>query len=264
MIGLDFETYAEVDLTKHGLDRYISCPHFTPLIAVVVWDSGVKELFDFVSDYTEAKTSLAEAIGNNLIVAHNAGFEQAVLASMGLDYPSNRFIDSAVLARAAGAAGKLEAAAPQLLGIDKVATGWELIKLFSIGTGPFDPAMKTTHAKEWAEFIHYCAVDAQLSLQIATRYPVSAKELANTAVTMDMNLIGWNVDVDLVLEMQARYLKNVDAAVDRVPSREVGAAGPQPQQQPQLIAWCKVRGVKASSFDEAHVERMLRAVAAKS
>jgi DNA polymerase bacteriophage-type len=261
-IGLDFETYAEVDLTKHGLDRYINCPHFTPLIAVAAWESGVKELFDFVSDYTEAKHSLAEAIGDNLIVAHNAGFEQAVLKSMGLNYPSWRFIDSAVLARAAGAAGKLEAAAPQLLGVDKLASGWELIKLFSIGTGPFDPAMKAQHSAQWAEFIHYCAIDAELSLKLALKYPVSSKELANTAVTMDMNSLGWNVDMDLVRNMQLRYLTNV-ANAEAEFRKECGAEDLNLNSSTQLKEWCAKRGVRATSFDEAHVEKLLATIERK-
>jgi DNA polymerase len=261
-IGLDFETYAEVDLTKHGLDRYINCPHFTPLIAVAAWESGVKELFDFVSDYTEAKHSLAEAIGDNLIVAHNAGFEQAVLKSMGLNYPSWRFIDSAVLARAAGAAGKLEAAAPQLLGVDKLASGWELIKLFSIGTGPFDPAMKAQHPAQWAEFIHYCAIDAELSLKLALKYPVSSKELANTAVTMDMNSLGWNVDMDLVRNMQLRYLTNV-ANAEAEFRKECDAEDLNLNSSTQLKEWCAKRGVRATSFDEAHVEKLLATIERK-
>ena len=34
-----------------------------------------------------------------MITAHNAQFEQAVLGRMGIDIPSDRFVDSAVLAR---------------------------------------------------------------------------------------------------------------------------------------------------------------------
>jgi DNA polymerase len=262
MIGLDFETYAEVDLTKHGLARYIACPHFQPLIAVVVWENDETLLLDFVADYTESRLRLIEAIGNNIIVAHNAGFEQAVLAWMDIPLPSNRFIDSAVLARAAGAAGKLEAAAPQLLGDDKMASGYHLIKLFSIGEGPFDPAMVATHDKEWLEFFDYCSIDAELSLRIALEYPVSTKEMANNAITMDMNQRGWHVDVDLVLEMQRRYLDNVDLAVAEF-RLETGAAELNLNSTPQMIEWCKERGIKATSFDEAHVERLLRSIQRK-
>jgi DNA polymerase len=260
-IGLDFETYAEVDLTKHGLNRYISCPYFQPLIAAVAWDDGTAEVFDFVTDYTESRLRLIEVIGNNTVVAHNAGFEQAVLASMGIYIPSSQFVDSAVLARAAGAAGKLEAAAPQLLGIDKMASGWELIKLFSIGEGAFDPAMLVDHPDKWEEFALYCILDAQLSLKLAGLLlpDTTLQELLNNAVTMDMNSTGWHVDMDMVLEMQRRYLDNVALAIAEF-RLDTGADELNLNSHVQLKEWCDKRGVKATSFDEAHVISLIRKV----
>jgi DNA polymerase len=269
LIGLDFETYAEVDLTKHGLDRYISCPHFRPLRAAVAFEDGREIWFDFVDDYTENRLGLIEVIGNNTIVAHNAGFEQAVLAWMGVVMPSDRFIDSAVLARAAGAAGKLEAAAPQLLGMDKLESGWNLIKLFSIpgkyqeesGNGAFDPQIVKDNPDEWTEFGRYCGIDAVLGLKLALLLlpRTSEQELANNAVTMDMNKIGWNVDMDMVREMQRRYLENVDIAVQNF-RFDTGAADLNLNSTPQLREWCAERGIKATSFDEAHVERLLKSI----
>ena len=92
MNGLDFETYGSVDLPTHGLDRYISDPHFQPLIATIVWEDSTAEVFDFVDDYTESRLRLIECIGDNTIVAHNAGFEFAVThyrakADLGIDPP---------------------------------------------------------------------------------------------------------------------------------------------------------------------------------
>ena len=263
-IGLDFETYAQVDLTKHGLDRYISCPHFRPLCAAVAWVDGTVLDFDFVDDYTEQRLRLIEVIGNNHIVAHNAGFEQAVLAHMGIDMPSDRFIDSAVLARAAGAAGKLEAAAPQLLGLDKLESGYNLIKLFSIpkdGQSEFDPQIVADHPDEWAEFQRYCRMDARLGLTLAELLlrDTSEQELANNAVTMDMNKVGWHVDLPMVKEMQRRYLDNVDLAVAQF-RKETGAEDLNLNSHVQLKEWCAKRGVKATSFDEAHVERLLKSI----
>jgi DNA polymerase len=269
-IGLDFETYGDVDLTVHGLQRYTESPHFQPLIAAVVWVKGTVtqhfegQLFDFVEDYTEQRLRLIEVIGTNTIVAHNAGFEQAVLASMDIHLPSSRFVDSAVLARAAGAAGKLEAAGPQLLGIDKMASGWELIKLFSIpkeGQIAFDPQIRVDHKDKWEEFAHYCAIDAELSLRLAGLLlpATSYKELANNAVTMDMNNVGWHVDVDLVRNMQLRYLINV-SNIEAEFRQACGADELNLNSHTQLTQWCRERGVRASSFDEAHVAKLLASI----
>ena len=268
-IGLDFETYASTDLTVHGLDRYVSCPDFRPLIAAVatvkdgVWD---REVFDFVEDYDGAKVGLFTAIADRNIVAHNAGFEKAVLEQMGIKIPISRFLDSAVMARAMGAAGKLEAAAPQLLDEDKLASGWELIKLFSIpgkyqernGNGAFDPAIVAEHLDEWAEFAYYCMIDATLSLKLALAYDPDrhAEEMVNNTITMDMNSTGWHVDVDLVRNMQLRYLTNV-ALAEAEFRRECNAAELNLNSTVQLKEWCADRGVRASSFDEAHVASLI-------
>lgn len=272
IIGLDFETYAVTDLLTNGLDNYVNCEFFTPLIAAVKYvnDRGVtvREVFDFVQDPEAARGGLWYLVRDPevRIAAHNAGFEQAVLRRMGMSVPSEKFIDTAVLARAAGAAGKLEAAAPQLLGLDKVETGVNLIKLFSIpgdyqatwlGLGDFDPRIVVDHPQEWQEFSRYCQVDADLSHDLAMLLlsQMSDKELANTAVTMDMNNTGWFVDMPLVEEMQRRYEDNVAQAVDTFRA-ECDAPDLNLSSFPQLQEWCRVRGVKASSFDEASVLKM--------
>jgi DNA polymerase len=271
VIGLDFETYAVTDLPTNGLDNYVNCEFFTPLIAAVKYVNNrgvtVREVFDFVRDPEAARGGLWYLVRDPevRIAAHNAGFEQAVLSRMGMPVPSEKFIDTAVLARAAGAAGKLEAAAPQLLGLDKVETGFNLIKLFSIpgkyqatsGLGDFDPQIVVDHPQEWQEFSRYCQVDADLSYDLAMLLLplMSDKELANTAVTMDMNNVGWFVDMPLVEEMQRRYLDNVDRAIENF--RDLcDAPDLNMSSFPQLQAWCKERGVRASSFDETSVQKM--------
>lgn len=272
-VGLDFETYAATDLLKHGLDRYVSCPDFRPLVAVVTGPHrGQHQVFDFVEDYKLMRLRLTAALQDVMVVAHNAGFEQAVLRRMNIDIPSEQFIDSAVLARAAGAAGKLEAAGPQLLGMDKLESGFHLIKLFSIpgnyqinnGHNAFDPAIIDDHKQEWQEFIHYCMVDADISYELAAALLplVSEAELKYNTITMDMNNIGWPVDLNLVHEMQRRYVDNVDLAID---SFRIQCDAPDLNLSsfPQLKAWCEERGVKASSFDEAAVEKMLKSLAKK-
>lgn len=276
-IGLDFETYGSVDLTVHGLDRYSSDKYFTPLIAHLYFREGpgvegIELAFDFVEDYEMAKRGLQAAIHDKIIVAHNAGFEAAVLDVLGLHHPIEDFIDSAVIARAAGAASKLEAAAPQLLGVDKMAEGWPLIKLFSL-PGPyqerndspeFDPQIVADHPDEWATFKEYCALDAKLSHAIVDEYLtlVTAKEMEFQAATMRMNDQGWNVDLELVKEMQRRYLENLDALEQEFRAR-CNAKDLNLNSHAQLVMWCRDRGIKAKSFDEKHVASLHRRITHK-
>ncbi len=79
-IGLDFETFAATDLLVHGLDNYVECEGFTPLIAALHGPlPGQQQVLDFTVDYDKARHELIQALNGWRIAAHNAGFEQAVL-----------------------------------------------------------------------------------------------------------------------------------------------------------------------------------------
>ena len=267
MIGLDFETYSGVDLPTHGLHQYVNADTFRVLLGAVREANDIVHILDFIEDYDEALARLHSLIEGQMIVAHNAGFEKAVLAQMGIILPAERFSDSAVCARAAGAAGKLEAAAPQLLEVDKVETGWSLIKKFSIpgeyqernDNLEFDPAIRADNLDDWAEFAHYCAVDAQLSFELESKHPLSLNEVLYQATTMRMNEMGWHVDLPMVEAMKARYEHNVKRAVEqfRIVNNEPEL---NLSSYPQLQQWCADRGVKAKSFDEKHVASMIAAI----
>ena len=279
IIGLDFETYSAANLPEVGLYNYIEHETFRPLIAAVARPDGSTELFDFSQNkefvLSDAAYRLKLAIGTKQIAAHNAAFEQAVLRRIGIDLPSSRFIDSAVLARACGYGSSLEAAAPQVLGIDKLASGKDLIMLFSVpgkyqeahGTDHFVPVIVLDHPDEWDMFKHYCALDAELSLKLVERLLVHVpeKELDYAAITLDMNNEGWPVDLGLVKEMKARYRANVRDTELRFRLRQ-DEDELNLNSHKQLVEWCEKRGVRAKSFDEKHVvsliERLEKRVAA--
>jgi DNA polymerase bacteriophage-type len=276
LLGLDFETYASTDLPKHGLARYMECPDFTVLVAAASWvgpDGVMKSIvLDFVENYDTARSALELLMRGRRIVAHNAGFEQAVLKQLGMYLPGSWFVDSAVLARAAGAAGKLEAAGPQLLGSGKMDAGYALIKKFSVpgrlqeesGSSAFDPMVVRHELHDWLVFKEYCETDARLCLELALRLlpGTPERELRYAALTMAMNERGWHVDLPLVREMQRRYRVNVDRAVQEF-RKECDAPDLNLASTTQLRVWCMKRGVRASSFDEAAVATLLKKVEAK-
>jgi DNA polymerase len=271
MTGLDFETYGACDLKTHGLARYVKHHSFTPLIASLSIPNSLgteEQDWDIVERGKKAVArELREAIGSTRIVAHNAPFEQAVLSWMGLDYPSDRFVDSAVVARAAGASSHLEAAAPQLLGIDKQESGKDLIKLFSVpgkwqekhGTENFVADIVLTYPDEWRDFRKYCRLDSKLGLKIALDYLsyLTESELGYQSITMDMNQVGWPVDIAMVEEMQRRYLENMEVAEHEF-HQAYADSDINLRSLKQMKEWCGKRGIRATSFDEAHVEKMAK------
>ena len=271
-IALDFETYSDINIGKDGLDNYVNSPYFQPLIACTAQrdgGGGVHELlFDFTND-PDAGRRLRETLKGESIVAHNAAFEQSVLRRMGIEIPSAEFIDTAVLTRAHGYAGSLEASSAQALNQNKMAAGKEFIQMFCIpvkdaGNLWFDVDLPLRHPVEWHEFAEYCALDARLSLYLAERLldDDTLREMSYSALTMDMNQRGWYVDMDLVKEMAKRYESNSHVFLEDF-RNATGARELNLNSSTQLIEWCKKRGVRTSSFDEKHVASMLRRVSAK-
>jgi DNA polymerase len=268
--GLDFETFSGVDIKTHGMYRYMDSPDFTVLCAAISNTQGMITYYDFVLTPDKAMRQFIHDLQHiTSISAHNAGFERAVLQKMGINY-GGQFIDSAVTARAMGAGSKLEAAAPQLLGEDKIELGSHLIKTFSVptkenGGRPYtadelrnNPAL----LQQWCDFLRYCGVDADLSRKINTQYVhrIAPIEYEFEEITHQMNDIGWAVDLDLVHSMQELYQLNLaaleaDFQARFDPDKELNFRSYQ-----QLQRWCEARGVKAKSFDKTNLPKLINRV----
>lgn len=265
MIGLDFETYGSRDLTKVGLQNYVNDPLFQPLVAVAYSRAGVATVFDFITDgHDSTVRRLNEFLLNATeIAAHNAGFEKAVLDRIGIHIPASKFLDTAVVAAYHGAGRSLEAAAEQLLNVPKYARGKELIKTFCIPgvyqvgeeTLAFNPKIRKDLEGDWDELITYCAIDAALSFQLS-ELPIPVREHEYSVLTMRMNQRGWPVDMELVEEMDRRYHDNL-IEVEEEFITKTGEMNLNLFSTSQMIKWCAERGVRATSFDEENVEKML-------
>ena len=288
-IGLDYETFGTRNLKVVGLDNYINDPQFRPLIASISsFDADDNDLvdtrYDFVVNSDERRILTPEEQRVNMDtfsrmansfdqVAHNAGFERAVHARTGLCSPERVEYDSAVIARAVGAGEHLAAAAPQLLGIDKMPDGARLIQKFSVPQK--DGYVYIDHVSDWTDedwadwqlFGDYCDLDARLSLMIWNHWgsAIENREWRYEKLTQQMNTIGWPVDTDLVHAMAAqrdRNLVRIEEDFHRVFPDEGGNLNFR--STPQLRKWCRERGINATSFDELHVEQLLTRINTRS
>jgi DNA polymerase bacteriophage-type len=268
IIAIDFETYSPVDLRKHGLTHYVNDPHFQPLMAAVASRSGTT-LYDFATAHGgKNRVEFAQrVIDAGVVVAHNAGFEAAVLnKSFGIDCELE---DSAVMAAVMGASRHLAGAARQLLDIPKLDEDGGLVRKFCMPgkdqTDPqFDLTLPWSFPDEWAAFIDYCQRDAELSLQLyhlffSKTYLLHPNfELKMAKVTQRMNEVGWPVDVDSVEEMQSQYQANLRETL------EFFANSTDPDlnlnSSVQLKAWAAKRGLKSDSFDKDHVPKLIEKV----
>jgi DNA polymerase len=285
-IGLDFETYGNVNLPKYGLDRYVSDSSFTWLIASVA-DGKHEKTWDFVMHPSDSLDMFKKFIVDSLawgywFTAHNVGFERAVLAKMGFgDDVLYRVTDSAVVARWAGAASHLEAAAPQLTWLDKMDVGKGLIQLFSVPNEqnegqPFAPLELRNDPHLWAQwqlFRQYCEADAKASREIVLTYcdePSFMREHENEWYTYLMNQAGWNTDLALVDEMKLRYEHNTSLLVSQfhtefgtLPDGTPAFSDKFLNSTPQMKVWCEDRGIKTTSFDAEHLLKLQKAVTSR-
>ena len=131
-VGLDFETFCDVDLPKRGGANYFASDSFEPLIAAMYSTDSNRSapaaiVYDFV--LAEDGDKLKQDFLNELrrivrqekkIAAHNASFEANTLKRMGADFNYTKFVDTAVIASAHGAGRRLAQAAPQLLDLEKM------------------------------------------------------------------------------------------------------------------------------------------------
>lgn len=268
-VGLDFETYGSVNLKKYGLMRYVRDPHFQPLIAEAVVETPYgkeRRSLDFVHGMDEARQQLAETISNNIVVAHNVPFEYAVLDWLGLAHLPSQYRDSAVNSRARGGGGSLAHAALQWTSLTKMEEGDSLIKLFSVpgkyqteDEPGFNPLIVKDHPAEWNLFREYCFRDAEISLDLDRDLPLTLREQKYQEITLAMNMTGWPVDRDVVEEMYARYLENQMEALNAF-RLNCNAPDLNLNSLPQQQQWCAERGIKARSFDEKSVEKLLRRI----
>lgn len=266
-IGMDFETWGSEPLPTVGLDNYLHAGEFHPLACAMVWqDEGQHEsivVFDFVKrpeDYEWFRQVLIDNGDYVHFAAHNAGFERGVISTMGLDPLKLHILDSAVVSRCMGAGSHLEAAAPQLLGIDKIEAGKDLIKKFSIPNERYNfrppTAADVANDPDWQDFLAYMVQDARASHRLVRDHLwIALMERDYEQITAAMNMRGWKVDVAAVKEMQLRYLNNLAETLqwfaDNIDD-QLNLNSPL-----QLKEWAKARGMHATSFDEQHVETYL-------
>lgn len=270
IVGLDFETYSDVDLKVHGTDRYVSSPHFRVLMAAVkaipyAQSAGLDPVqkgvvFDFIEQPVSAMEELRAALARaSLIVVHNASFELAVLEKLGIEVELHSVIDTAVLAREAGGSPSLAKASRQFCPafVKDGSAGDRLIPIFCTGEGAFDESIVQRLSGDWQAFKHYCLQDVLATLELFCTLGPKPYASEFEQLTRKMNQRGWPVNMELVNAMQDRYEVLKAEALTEFrdiydPKETLNFNSPK-----QIVAWAAARGVKLRSTNEAAVENAL-------
>ncbi len=263
IIAIDFETYSAAPLPSVGLANYVADPTFRPTVVAVATDTGVSSMDFVLADPAVVTAALRATLTkpDTIVVAYNAGFEEAVLRHLGIDV---MVYDSAVVAAVAGANRHLAGAARQLLDENKLDEDGKLLRTFAMPQPDqadlaFDIQLVHDNPDLWLKFHEYCRRDAVLARRIyvewASEPGLHRREMMFAQVTQQMNATGWPVDVDAARAMLDRYRRNLEEIEETFAEKvdpDLNLAS-----HTQVSRWCADRGVTSRSFDKQHVDKLI-------
>lgn len=263
-VSLDFETFSEIDLRVHGLDRYSRAAEV--LMCAYRFDGG-QQLFWQRSDGPFPR-ALAEALEDPHVLkwAFNAQFERVIaLRALNLRITVEGWRCTQALAYMQSFAGGLEEIGAQIgLPLDKMKSkeGKRLIKMFC---GPQRVTKRQTRRirddftdpTDWEEFCRYCQQDEVSETAMRRRliqYPVPPQEWRLYELDQIINDRGLPVDLDFVRGSIEIARRRTDELVAEM--REITGLL-NPNSTGQLLPWLRERGYPFRDLQKATVAKVL-------
>lgn len=266
-LHLDFETKSEVDLKRHGIDRYASDPSTRALCLAYAFDDGQVEQW-VAHEHGSLPYDLLCALEDPEVtkVAWNKSFEWNILRKVfGIDTPHHVWRDPMVLAFSLSLPGKLEKAG-EILGLGemfgKLSEGRALIRRFCVPRKPTkaNPSRwwdHTSDPKRWAEFLAYNRQDVVAEREAERRmirWNLPAHEWALWYLDQQINEAGLPIRMPLV--------HNAIAVSESLVSRKLREMAEitlldNPNSGAQLLPWLKGRGYPYNDLVKGHVKRAL-------
>lgn len=212
VLAIDFETYSAADLPRVGADAYAAHESTGVHCAVMRFsDGGARMVWTPGSDVPAGAVRHFTAGG--VIVAHNAGFERAILRHVLVpahgwpESRSDQWIDTMDLAAAANLPLSLEMIAKTLgTTAQKDMEGAALMKRVMVAEQHPEGGwtVPTMTAEDRARLIEYCDIDVVTTLAVLARIPKpTPTELAVMRVDRRINERGVHVDLTLARKIDA-------------------------------------------------------------
>ena len=267
ILGIDIETFSDVDLIKCGVYAYADSPAFEVLLFAYSFDGGETRVIDLAQG-EELPGEVAEAVFDGSVVktAFNANFERTCLSKyFGRYLPPDSWHCSAVQAAVLALPRSLEDVGA-VLGLDerKMKEGKELIRYFCV---PCKPTKANggrrrnlpCHAPEkWEVFKSYCRRDVDVEKAIRRRlgkFPIPEGEME--VYRLDQRINDRGVLVDMGLVRQAVRCERLHKGV--VTERAYELTGLEnPNSVAQLKGWLGENGVEAESLSKRAVAELIK------
>lgn len=267
VLGIDIETFSDVDLIKCGVYAYADSPAFEVLLFAYSFDGEETQIIDLAQGQT-IPAEVEAAIFDDSVTktAFNANFERTCLSRFfGTRVSPDSWHCSAVQAALLALPRSLEDVGA-VLGLDKqkMKEGKELIRYFCVPCKPTKANSGRTrnlphHAPEkWELFKTYCKrdVDAEKAIrQKLHHFPIPESEMEMYRLDQEINDRG--VLVDLALVHQAISCESLHKEI--VTKRAYELTGLEnPNSVVQIKGWLTGRGMEIDSLSKKAVADMIQ------
>lgn len=267
VMGIDIETFSDVDLIKCGVYAYADSPAFEVLLFAYSFDGEETQIIDLAQGEA-IPAEVESAIFDDSITktAFNANFERTCLSRFfGTQLSPDSWHCSAVQAAMLALPQSLEDVGA-VLGLDKqkMKEGKELIRYFCV---PCKPTQANGgrirnlphHAPEkWELFKTYCKRDVDVEKAIRQKlrhFPIPESEMEMYRLDQEINDRG--VLVDLALVHQAITCESLHKEI--VTKRAYELTGLEnPNSVAQIKAWLTGRGMEIDSLSKKAVADMIQ------
>lgn len=267
MLGIDIETFSDVDLIKCGVYAYADSPAFEILLFAYSFDGEETQIIDLAQgEMIPAEVESAIFDDSITKTAFNANFERTCLSRhFGTKLSPDSWHCSAVQAAMLALPRSLEDVGA-VLGLDKqkMKEGKELIRYFCVPCKPTKANEGRTrnlphHAPEkWELFKTYCKRDVDVEKAIRQKlhhFPITESEMEMYRLDQEINDRG--VLVDLALVHQAISCESLHKEI--VTKRAYELTGLEnPNSVAQIKGWLTGRGMEIDSLSKKAVADLIK------
>jgi DNA polymerase len=267
VVVVDFETRSVLDLKKVGAERYAVHPTTDVWCAAFAVDDGLVQLW-LSGDLVPEAIITAAADPNCVLVAHNAGFERAILRHILTprygwpEIPIERWCCTMARCLALALPPKLAAVA-KALSLPQQKADASIVAVMSkprLPRGAEDPAGIYWHddLEHRQALYDYCKQDVETERALDRRLlPLSASEQQLWGLDQIINDRGFYTDGGLI-EAAIGIATAAERAVQDELRQITGNEIETTNQRDKLLAWLAVRGCVVEDLQKPTVAHALR------
>jgi DNA polymerase len=266
ILGLDYETFSEIDLKKVGSSRYAKHHSTKVLMASYAFNDGPVEQWVPAEGEPIPKVLRAALIDPDVQKwAWNAPFEMQITEALVAEVQIRQWRDTMVMAMSCSLPGKLEKCGP-VIGLDdehlKDSRGALLIRKFSMPRKPTkeNPSkrlMPEDDQANWQLYKDYNIRDTIAERAIRKRlwkYRMSEDEWDLWFLDQKINQAG----VPINMTMVGNAIRTYEIALKTDLKELAGITGlDNPNSGPQLLPWLKANGYMFDDLKKGHIKTAL-------